>query len=87
MKTIIFIILVSVTGCATVQPPVTETLIPVAVQCPEPPLIEFPSDPVDSIEITTPVADIVKAYRISRLQWRRLAIDLSNQLNAYRKQP
>lgn len=80
------ILLVLLSGCAA-QGPVIEAAIPVAIPCPEPPVVVIPTDPVEALADNASLGDIAKAYRVSRLQWRRLALDLCNQLNAYRRQP
>lgn len=57
----------------------------VLVQCPEPPLVQDPVDPVLLITDASSPADVAAAYRASRLLWRNECTHRGRLLNAYRK--
>lgn len=57
----------------------------VLVQCPEPPIVQDPVDPVHLLTDASSPADVVAAYRASRLLWRNECTHRGRLLNAYRK--
>lgn len=70
------------------RPEVVTRLVPtpVAVPCPEPPILDWPALPLDAVNENTPAGEVAKAYVASiRILKGRLAQALL-LLNGYREQ-
>jgi hypothetical protein len=76
--------LLCVAGCRAPEVRTVEVKVPVAVPCPEPPILLWPVLPTDQITPETSDAEVAKAYAAERLYLRGLLAEAYAILNGYR---
>lgn len=70
-----------IAGCTAA----TETVIPVAIPCPQPPVLTRPCLAIQDLHGAEQPGEVIKAYVLTVEQLRGYAVELETIINGYRR--